>query len=162
MKILVTYFTQTGTTRKVAEAIYDSIGGDKEMTELEEVGSLDGYDMTFVGFPMHAGGAAQAAKDFLATQAQGKKVALFVLHASFDEGPGVAEAIEKCREAAAGTDLIGLFHCRGELSEPIAQFMIDSGRPELAEWGKRRDETIGFPDETCLERARAFARQMMT
>ncbi len=162
MKTLVTYFTQTGTTKRVADAIYGAIGGDKEMMEFDEVESLDAYDLSFVGFPMHAGGAAQAAKDFLATQAQGKKVALFVLHASFDDGPGVAEAIDKCREAASGTEMVGLFHCQGELSEQIAEFMINSGRPELAEWGRRRDETMGFPDEGCLERARDFAHRITT
>ncbi len=160
MKTLVTYFTQTGTTQKVAESIFEAVDGDKEIKHMDEVDSLGAYDLTFVGFPMHAGGAAQAAKDFLAGKAQGQRVALFVLHASFDDGPGVAEAIEKCREAAAGTELAGLFHCRGELSEQIAEFMINSGRPELAEWGKRRSETVGFPDEKCLEGARAFARQM--
>ncbi len=162
MKTLVTYFTQTGTTEKVARAIYEAIGGDKEIKELGEVESLDGFDLSFVGFPMHAGGPAQAGKDFLAARAQGKKVALFVLHASYDEGPGVAEAIEKCQEAAVGTELVGLFHCRGELSEQIAEFMMNSGREELVEWGSRRNETVGFPDEDCLERARDFARRITT
>ena len=78
MKILVTYFSQTGNTKKVAEAIYGEIEGDKELKEFPEVESLEGYNITFVGFPMQAFGPAQQAKDFLTSQCTGRKIALFL------------------------------------------------------------------------------------
>jgi flavodoxin len=52
MKTLVTYFSQTGKTRLVAEAIYGAVSGDKEIKEFDQVGSLDGYDLAFIGFPI--------------------------------------------------------------------------------------------------------------
>ena len=52
MTTLVTCVSRTGNTRKVAEAIFDGITGDKDMKELRQVESLDCYDLTFVGFPI--------------------------------------------------------------------------------------------------------------
>ena len=65
MKTLVAYVTQSGNTRKVAEAIYGEIPGEKELKELSEVESLEGYDLAFVGFPIIAFGPEKSAREFL-------------------------------------------------------------------------------------------------
>ena len=46
-----TYMSQTGNTKKIAEAIYDAIPQPKEIKRVEEVTSLEGYDLSFLGFP---------------------------------------------------------------------------------------------------------------
>ena len=51
MRILVAYMSVTGNTRKVAEAIYDVITEEKEIGELKDLESLEGYDLIFLGFP---------------------------------------------------------------------------------------------------------------
>ncbi len=65
MNVLVTYMSQTGNTKKVADAIYEEINETKEIKELKSVESLETYDLAFVGFPIHAFGPAQQGKDFL-------------------------------------------------------------------------------------------------
>jgi flavodoxin len=162
MKVLVAYFSQTGQTKKVADAIYETIAGDKELAELDKVESLDGYDLSFIGFPIIAFGPAPQGRDFLQERSAGNKVALFVTHAAPQGEDGLDEWLDKCRDAAAAGELVGLFDCRGELSEQIADFLVKSDNPELQEFGKRRPETVGFPDEECLERARQFARETMS
>lgn len=159
MKVLVAYFSQTGQTRKVADAIYETITADKELLELDRVESLDGYDLSFIGFPIIAFGPAPQGKDFLQEHAAGNKVAIFVTHAAPLGEDGLSEWLDKCREAAAGGDLLGLFDCRGELSEQIADVLVKSDNPMMQEFGRRRPETMGFPDEECLEQARQFARE---
>ena len=133
MTVLVTYMSQTGNTRKVAEAIYEAIVGEKEIKPMDQVQGLDGYELTFVGFPIHQFGIAKPAKEFLESKARGKKVALFYTHASWSDPslpPQVMELIKKFRQsvtdAAAGSTVLGTFDCRGELGEAVAQGCLKS------------------------------------
>ena len=161
MRVLVTYFSQTGNTEKVAEAIFNGIEGEKEIRPMSEVESLDGYDLAFVGFPMHGGQPAGEAKAFLEQNSNGRRLALFTTHAAPEDWPGIAEAKHACKAAAAGADVVGMFDCRGELSEFIADLMAKSGDPGLVEAAERRAETAGQPDEERLERARAFGARIV-
>jgi flavodoxin len=161
MKTLVACFSQTGRTRMVAEAIYEAVAGEKEIKELGEVDSLEGYDLSFIGFPIVAFGPAPQGRDFLEQHAAGAKVALFITHAAPEDQEGVEEWLDKCKDAAAAADLVGFFHCQGELSEQIADFLMKSDNPQLQEFGRRRPETIGQPDESRLQKARDFAKEVM-
>ena len=105
MTILVTYFSQTGNTKKVAEAIAAEIEGEKELLPMKQVESLEGYDLSFVGFPIQQFGAPPVATKFLGEKAAGKKVALFVTHASPSNHPLIGNLLDKCKEAASSSDL---------------------------------------------------------
>ena len=161
MKVLVTYMSQTGNTKKVAEAIFQEIRGKKEIKPMEEVSSLAGYDLAFVGSPLQASGMAGDAKNFLDQHAKGKNVALFITHASPKEEPQLKGWLDNCVAAAAGAKLLGVFDCQGEMSQALSDFMVNSGDPTLAEWGKKRSETLGKPDAASLKKARTFAREIM-
>jgi flavodoxin len=161
MKVLVAYFTQTGNTKKVAEAICVEIAEDKEIKELADVESLEAYDLAFIGLPIMAFGPAKPGKDFLETHAAGKRVALFITHASPEASEPLPEWLAKCREAAAGTDLVGTFNCQGELSQAVADMLMKSDDPQIRSFAEARSETLGQPDETRLEKARAFAREII-
>lgn len=161
MKVLVTYYTQTGNTRKVAEAIYGEIAEAKEIKELAAVESLEAHDLSFIGFPIMAFGAAKPAKDFLAAHAAGRKVALFITHASPEDSEHLEQWLAACKEAAADSELVGVFNCQGELAESIAGLLANSDDPQMRAFADGRSETLGQPDEARLEKARAFAREIM-
>lgn len=161
MNILVTYFSQTGKTRTVAETIFDEIPENKQIMTFDEVDSLDGYDLVFIGFPIIAFGPAPAGKDFLAQHGKGKPIALFITHAAPEGQEGIEEWLDRCREAASGSQLIGMFDCMGELSQQIADFLVKSDDPMMRSFGERRGETLGQPDSTRLQRAREFANAMI-
>ena len=161
MKVIVTYMSQTGNTKKVAEAIFQEIKGKKEIKPMEEVSSLEGYDLAFVGSPMQASGMAGDAKSFLEQHSKGKDIALFITHASPEHEPQLKEWLRNCKAAAAGANLLGVFDCQGEMSQALADFMVNSGDPTLVEWGKKRSETVGQPDAASLKKARTFAREIM-
>ncbi len=162
MNFLIVYFTQTGNTRKVAEAIYKALEGNKEIKSLDQVADWEGYDLIFVGFPIIAFGPAPQAKESLKKFGSGKKIALFITHASPEGEEALEEWLGKCRQAAveAGAQLVGMFHCQGELSAQIAEFLVQSDDPRLRSFGLRRAETLGQPDPTRLERAGRFARDL--
>jgi flavodoxin len=161
VKVLVTYVSRTGNTKKVAEAIFKEIKGTKEMKDLEQVGSLESYDLAFVGFPIEAYGPAKPAAAFLEKHAAGRKIALFITHAAPEDDERIKEWIETCKAAAASAKLAGVFDCQGELSEQIADFMLKSGDEQLAAWAKERPSTMGQPDAARLKRAGAWAKETL-
>jgi flavodoxin len=161
MKVLVAYQTQSGNTKRVAEAIYGEIQADKDIKEIKDLEGLEGYDLYFVGFPVQGYGPANVAKVFLEEHAAGKDIALFITHASPEDREPLREWLDRCKEAAAGANIVGMFNCQGELAKDVADFMLNSGDAQLAAWAEDRPDTIGQPDATRLERARAFAREIM-
>ena len=161
MKVLVGYMSQTGNTKKVAEAIFGEIHVEKEMRSLDQIASLEGFDLAFIGLPLQGFAPANDAKVFLEQHSAGKKVALFVTHAvpeGYEELPGW---LGKCKEAASGANIVGMFDCQGELAEPIAEMLKQSGDPKMVSFGEMRGDTLGQPDAARLEKARAFAKEVM-
>lgn len=162
MKILVTYYSQSGNTKKVADAIFEHISFPKSMLKMEEAESLNDYDLIFAGFPVWQFGPAKPARKFLSGLTMENHVALFVTHA-MDPDPDDPDLrlmldgiLEKCRKAADKTNLNGFFHCRGELSHETANMLTSSGIPMLEKFAGMRDETLGHPDEHDLEEAVNF------
>jgi hypothetical protein len=56
--------------------------------------------------------------------------------------------------------VVGLFNCRGALSPQVKAVMLQHEDPQLRAWAEH-DDSEGQPDETRLERARAFAQEIM-
>jgi flavodoxin len=168
VKYLVTYWTQTGNTKKVAETIFDAIPGEKIMKPMDEVDTLDGFDLTFIGFPVIQFGPPAAVKKFIGEHAAGKKIALFITHAMLSESEDpqkkamLARELDKCRAACSNSELIGLFHCRGELSEKITNELMATNIPMLMEFAAMRPLTIGHPDTKELAQARNFAASVIS
>jgi flavodoxin len=164
MRIIVTFYSQTGNTRKVADAIFTEIAGEKELRPLQEVTSLDGYDLVFLGFPIIQFGPPRVIRNFLTKYAAGKKVALFVTHASWDSDelrPALELWLSKCRSAASGSEVLGFFDCRGTLSESSAKLFLMSDIPEVQYFGSLQAQTKGHPDEKDLQRAKEFTRMII-
>jgi flavodoxin len=159
MKVLVTYQSSTGNTRKVAEAIYGEIDSEKEIKDYREVESLDGYDLAFLGFPIHAYGPDKKARRFLETKTKGRDIVLFITHASPEDWHELPEWLEKFKDAAEGANILGLFDCQGELARGVKFLMrMMPGKPRAQ---AKIDNSEGQPDLTRLDAARVFTRDMM-
>lgn len=167
MKALVTYMSQTGNTKKIAEAIYNEIECEKEIIPIQDVASTDGYDLLFVGFPVINFDAAEPAKKFLFDSCKGRKTALFITHAlpanskDADINKTLQGILEKCKEAATGSKMLGFFNCCGELAQPIANFLLQSPNKELQKFGAMRNETIGYPSYADISNAEKFAKDII-
>lgn len=161
MKTLVTYFSQTGKTESVAQAIFEEIEGDKEIKKFDEVTNLGDYDLAFIGFPVHSAGPAKPAKAFLENNVAGKRIALFVTHASAEDAPDLPAILEKCKAAAGSAEIVGMFNCQGQLSDEIIGFLKKSDNPAHQAFAAYGPQTKGQPDSARIDKARAFARSTM-
>ncbi|MCK9423599.1 MAG: flavodoxin family protein [Bacteroidales bacterium] len=168
MRILVTYWSKSGNTRKVAEAIFKSLSCEKVIKPFDQVDSFEGFDLIFIGFPVMQFGPPAPVRKFITTFTPGKKIALFVTHALItgSEDPHyrnlLRKELDQCRSLCAGADLMGMFHCQGELSKPIADTLLTSNNPLLMEFAAMRPLTIGHPDVHELEEARDFAQTIIS
>jgi flavodoxin len=159
-KTLVTYFSRTGNTRKVAEAIFEEIAGDKNLKPLAEVEDLAPYQNFFVGFPVQTHSVPYEAEVFLKKIPEGKKVALFSTHGSMTGSSLSREALEYASVLVSKAKLVGTFSCRGKVSMKALEVLMRS--PEHEAWADMAASAATHPDEHDLAEARAFARWAMT
>jgi len=160
MKVLVAYMSWTGNTKKIAEAIYDAIPQPKEIKRVEDVTSLEGYDLAFLGFPVHSFGPDEPTKTFLGTHVKDRAIALFITHMAPEHSPALQGIIQKFRDAAVGANIAGIFDCQGQACEEVKTFMLNSPSP-LLRAAAQADSSQGQLDATRLERARTFANEIM-
>jgi flavodoxin len=162
MKVLVAYMTSTGNTKKVAEAIYGEITGEKEIKPIGEVQDIGAYDLSFLGFPTHQSGPDKKEREILGRHCKdGRKVALFVTHCAPENAPEVTEWMAKFKDAAADANLVGFFNCQGEASSTV-RFIMRLSSDANARASAKKNESKGQPDEARLMKARAFARETLT
>ena len=89
MKILVTYFSQTGNTEKIAQAIHvvSSINHESTLKSIKKVKIevLDDYDLVFIGSPCHDVDLAKPALRFLKKIPDSPKYAIagFFTHSTY-------------------------------------------------------------------------------
>ena len=160
MKILVTFFTQTGNTEKVARAIYQALGAKKELLSVNEVKNPDGYDIIFCGFPVHAHSVPLPVQNFIKSIPSGKKLALFVTHGSLRGGELATTAIEHAISLASKLKVRGTFGCRGKVDPKIIEALLK--KPEHRAWAETAKSAASHPDESDLEDARHFANKVTT
>lgn len=161
MRVLVTYLSKTGNTKKVAQAIYDEIDEDKDIVPIDQVESTEGYDVTFLGLPIHRMGPDDKEVKLLQTHCvDNRNVVLFITHAAPEDSPDLPPMLDKFRQAASGANVVDMFDCQGELAKGIKLIMSVMPNAQLRAWAKR-DNSQGQPDATRIARAHAFSRDVM-
>jgi flavodoxin len=160
MKTIVTYMSQTGNTKRIAESIFEGLEEEKDLREMGEVSSLDGYDLAFVGFPIMGNGVPEPAEKFLKSSASGKKVALFMTHAVPEGFESLEGWIGKCKDAASASEIVGVFDCQGELAQPMIEALLQSDDPQMRAFAEIGPMTKGQPDESRIGKARDFAKEI--
>ena len=158
MKILVTYFTQTGNTEKVAREMYGAIGAQKEILPVDSVKDPGVYDIIFCGFPVHAHSVPLPVEHFIKRIPAGKKIALFATHGSLRGGELATTAIEHAASLASTLKVLGTFGCRGKVDQKIIEALIK--KPEHQAWAEAAKSAALHPDESDLEDARHFAKRV--
>ena len=161
-KFLVTYFSQTGNTKKVAESIFSAINGDKTILPVEKLDDIKlvDFDLIFIGFPIHSHSVPFKVEKVIRALPKEKKIALFSTHGSLSGDFLSREALEYATTLSPHTDLLGTFACRGKVSIKAQEFLSKS--PEHKYWAEMSPSASGHPDDNDLEDARTFARKMQT
>ncbi|MEM2866330.1 MAG: flavodoxin family protein [Candidatus Hadarchaeales archaeon] len=133
MPAAVIYYSETGNTKKIAEAI---ARGTKARCEPVEKGgeAVKGADLLFVGTPVHSFGPSRPILEFLRkTDWSGKRVALFCTYA----GLGNRRTLRKMRKEVEkrGGKVVGEFWCKGRFK------FMRKGKPDAED--ERRAEEFG-------------------
>jgi hypothetical protein len=161
MKALVAYMSKTGNTKKVAEAIYGALDCEAEIMPVEQVVDIGAYDLSFLGFPVQRFGPDPKTVRWLQQHCQpGSDVALFITHGAPEGEPGLDGWLEGFRVAASRANVVGMFDCQGQLDAKMKRIMMWLPFKGLRSMAKR-DNSQGQPDAARLERARAFAREII-
>ena len=158
MKALVTYFSRTGNTKKVAQAIYDAVTIEKTIAPVDDAPPAAGYDVIFCGFPVHAHSVPGTISSFIKNLPEGKKLALFSTHGSLRHNAFAKTAIEHASSLAKKATVIGTFSCRGQVEEAVIEALLK--KPENKAWCEEARGAQGHPDDADLADARDFAVKM--
>jgi flavodoxin len=161
MKVLVSYYSDTGNTKKMADAIYDAIEqSEKEICPAEEASNLSEYDLIFCGFPVQSMGLPAKMETFVKGLPEGMKVAFFATHGSLRGGELAITAFYSAISLAKGLKVMGTFGSRGVVKQAIVEALLK--KAEHRGWALEAQSAVGHPDEADLEDAKAFAAAMMT
>jgi flavodoxin len=170
MKILITYLSQTGNTEQIVRAVHQELSGEHQV-DFEKIEDLDaarlaGYELVFVGTPIHAGGLSGPAKELLERLPSAPTFALagLVTHASdVYSKENYQKGLESLASIAEGKSIryLGCFDCQGRLAPPIQPMVQKSLGLSDEEWAKRMAETDEHPDADDEKNAREFAREVV-
>ncbi|MEW6668356.1 MAG: flavodoxin family protein [Thermodesulfobacteriota bacterium] len=160
MKALVTYFSKTGNTEKVAQAIYDGIAFvEKEILPIKFVKDMKGYDLFFVGFPVQGHSIPAMVEKFVRKIPDGKKVAFFGTHGSLRGGVFAITAFYYAISLAPKKKVLGTFGCRGRVKAVTIEKLLKS--PQDKYWAMEAQSASQHPDQQDLEDAIRWARWMV-
>jgi flavodoxin I len=160
MRVLVTYYSETGNTEKLAKGVYDGIVFvEKRIAPTKSVGGVTDEDLFFVGFPVHAHSVPLKVEKFLRKIPEGKKIALFATHGSLRGGELAVEAFYDAIGLTRKKTLLGTFGCRGEVRRDLIEKLMK--KPEDRYWAMEAQSAAGHPDQADLEEARQWARWMV-
>lgn len=160
MKALVTYYSQTGNTEKLARAIYEAIHIEKEILAVEKVQNAKGYDIIFVGFPVQSHSVPAKLLSFFKGLPEGQKIALFCTHGSLRGGHLPKQALEHAISLASRARILGTFGVRGKVSPGIIDAL--KHQAEHQAWAEEAQGAAEHPSEADLADGKAFAQGILS
>lgn len=160
MNILVAYHSETGNTRKVAEAIHAALRHTRKMIlPIDKADDLADFDLIFCGFPVQHHGVPAKMVHFLKSIPAGKKIALFASHGSLRGGEKALSAFYAALSLLPGNTVIGTFGCRGQVKAQMIDEWMES--PQHQAWAREALSANGHPDAVDLEDAASFAQDIL-
>ncbi len=180
MKVLIAYYSETGNTAQVAQAIGEEMASLGHEVCLKEVGAitadtLRAYDLVFLGSACHDADLARPVKRILdqIPASPSFRLAGFATHASHTPEGGERQRELHERWAAGcqrsfrqvsqekGIALLGYFGCQGAPSPPIEHFIHSTIVTDEQEWAVYVHEVRKHPDEDDLRKAKEFAQAVL-
>lgn len=160
MNILVAYYSETGNTRKVAEAIFAGLRHTRKLLlPIDQALDLAAYDLIFCGFPVQHHSLPAKVAHFMKEVPAGRKIALFATHGSLRGGEKALSAFYAALSLLQGRTVIGTFGCRGHVQSQMIDEWMES--PQHQAWAREAQSASGHPDAADLHDAREFAETML-
>ena len=170
MKILVTYFSQSGNTEKIAKTIWEeaSQANEADCKKLEDITpeGVAGYDVIFIGSPLHSGSLAAPVKECLGVlkASSGKKMAGFITHMAPAYPDQDMESFTEPIKAACkdkGIEYKGCFDCQGFLAEAMHGPVQKKLNMDDEQWAGMVKAMTGHPNEEDVANAKAYAKEIL-
>jgi flavodoxin len=168
MKILISYFTQTGNTEKVAKAMFEALAEeDVEMKKVQDVDptNLASYDLLLLGSGIYASKASKRVLTLIKAATElPLNIALFCTHMSLDQWQRGFRMVKKNLEKR-NINVIAEFDCNGEnlgMPESEQDRMLEMLPPEKKQDALEYRKSIkGRPNADDIEKAKAFASTLL-
>ena len=151
MKSLVVYSSQTGNTRKLAEAVFEGLTGDKAFYPVEEAPEPSGYGFIAVGFWLMGGKPDPKSSEYLGKVGE-KSLFLFATHGAGAGSDHAIHGMELAKALAPESDIRGTYSCQGEVNSKIIEKA--SKKPEPPAWLADAPYAAGHPDRADIEALR--------
>jgi len=160
MKVLTTYYSETGNTEEVARAIHDAVDvHDKTLLPISQVDDASGYDLVFCGFPVQTHGVPVAVHHFIKELPPGMSLALFATHGVPRGGELAKTAMIHAVSLAAKQKVVRTFACRGRVHPRVVEAL--KNQPEHGPWAEIANGAAKHPDENDLADVAAFAESVV-
>lgn len=170
MKVLVTYYSDTGNTEKIARAIYEeaSRNHQAQLAKIKDVKpeDLGNYDLVFLGGPCQANDLAAPTKRLLNAIPRSPR---FRLAGFFTHMSPVSEkhsGHEKCVACFQNTskekqiEFEGLYDCQGMPPPKLLEVMRKNMNVSDLQWEKSVQEMRKHPSTEDIEKAKEFAQKV--
>lgn len=149
MKTLIVYSSQTGNTKKMAEAVNDVIGGEKTLCPVAEAPDPAGFDLVVLGFWLMAGKPDPKSSDYLAGVGDAN-LFLFATHAAAADSAHAIKAMQHAQSLAPSARVAGTFSCPGEVNPTFLEKALKKDPPPP--WIGDAPAAAGHPDSTDIAR----------
>ncbi|RRD40414.1 flavodoxin [Leptotrichia sp. OH3620_COT-345] len=162
MSTLVIYSTLTGNTRKIAEAIYEVISGEKKIADVKDIINIDKlekYDKIIFGYWVDKGDADERIKKIM-EKVKNKTVGAFGTLGAEPESEHAKKCMEKVKEFLEknGNKVEREFICRGaidpKLLDKFRKIGMSGHHASTPENERRWAEAAKHPDENDCENAK--------
>lgn len=148
MKSLVVYSSQTGNTRKLAEAVFGALTGDKALYPVDEAPDPSGFGFIAVGFWLMGGKPDPKSTEYLGKVGK-KPLFLFATHGAGAGSDHAIHGMELAKSLASDADILGTYSCQGEVNPKILEKA--SKKPEPPVWLADAPDAIGHPNDADIE-----------
>ncbi len=158
MKSLIVYSSQSNNTKKLADAIYESLDGEKDIFSVDQAPLPQGYDMTFVGFWLMAGKPDPKASEYLEKMGKEDSLFLFGTHGAAAGSDHVKNAIDHALGLKNDAEIKGVFTCQGEVNPKVLEKVKQ--KPEPPVWIGDAGDAVGHPNEDDLSALRQLITEL--
>lgn len=165
MKILITYSSRTGNTKKIAEAIYEVFQEEAELLPIQKVEDISPYEYIFVGGWADKGTLDSKALEFI-QEIKEKKIAIFATLGAYPYSIHAHEILVRTAEKVDKSNrIVGSFICQGAVDPALLKrfesFPKDDPHYPNARSRKRHEIAANKPDEEDCKEAQKIFRQMI-
>ena len=159
MKSLVVYSSQTGNTRKLAEAVLEALPGEKALFPVDEAPDPSDYGFIAVGFWLMAGKPDPKASEYLCKIGK-KPLFLFATHGAGAGSDHAIHGMALAKSLAAEADIRGTYSCQGEVNPKILEKA--SKKPEPPVWLADAPDADGHPNNADFEAVKYQLAELLT